>query len=77
VYAIVGKYNQFEEDYWHLRQGYNLNDAVNDSLPPAGWTRIWENFAACGVSSWQQAAGYPPVKTKAARIKKALAQAGA
>jgi hypothetical protein len=77
VSDILGKYNQFEEDYWDLRQGYNLNDAVNDSLPPAGGTRIWENSAAYGVGSWQHAAGYPPVKTKAARTKKALAQAGA
>ena len=73
---ILGKYNQFEEDYWDiLRQGFNLNDAVNESLPPAGGTRIWENFAAYGVSSRQQAAGYPPVKTKVARIKKALIEA--
>ena len=78
VSDILGKYNQFEEDYWDLlRQGFNLNDAVNESLPPAGGTRIWENLAAYGISSWQQAAGYPPVKTKAARIKNALAQAAA
>jgi len=43
---------------------------------PAG-QRFWEDFAACGVGSWQHAGGYPPVKTKAARIKKALVQAGA
>jgi len=76
--AIVGCYNQFEEDYWDLlRQGFPLIDAVNESLPPAGGTKTWENFAAYGVSSWQHAAGYPPVKTEAARIKKALTQAGA
>lgn len=74
---ILGKYNQFEEDYWDLlRQGFNLNDAVNESLPPAGGTRILENFAAYGVSSWQHAAGYPPVKTKAARIKKTPGSSG-
>jgi hypothetical protein len=74
--GILGKYNQFEEDYWDLlRQGFDLNDAVNESLPPAGGTRIWKSFAAYGVSSWQQPAGYPPVKTKVARIKKALIEA--
>jgi len=77
-YAIVGCYNQFEDDYCDcLRQGFNLDAVGNESLPPVGGTRIWENFAGCGVSSWQPAAGYPPVKTKAARIKKALVQAGA
>ena len=76
VYAILGKYNQFEEDYWDiLRQGLNLNDAVNESLPPAGGTRSWENFAAYGVISCRQATGYPPVKTKVGRIKKALIEA--
>jgi len=75
--AILGCSNQFEEDYWDLlRQGFNLKDAVNDSLPPAGGTRILENFAAYGVSSWQQAAGYPLVKTKAARIKKRPGSSG-
>jgi len=45
VYAILGKYNQFEEDYWdRLRQGFNLNDAVNESLPPAGRTKILGGF---------------------------------
>ena len=54
--AIVGCYNQFEDDYWDLlRQAFNLNDAVNESLPPAGGTRIWENFMYYGVIDWQYA----------------------
>lgn len=56
VYDMLGKYNQFEEDYWELlRQGYNLNDAVNDSLPPGGATRILQNFIFYGVIDWQYA----------------------
>ena len=56
VSDILGKYNQFEEDYWDmLRQGFPLNDAVNDSLPPAGGTRILENFMYYGVIDWQYA----------------------
>jgi hypothetical protein len=54
--AIVGCCNQFEEDYWDLlRQGFNLNEAVNESLPPAGGTRIRDNFMYYGVIDWQYA----------------------
>jgi len=56
AYDILGKYNQFEEDYWdYLRQGYTLGDAVDYSLPPGGGTRILENFMYYGVIDWQYA----------------------
>lgn len=56
VYDIIGKYNQFEEDYWdYLRQGYNLKDAVEYALPPQGGTRILKNFMYYGVVDWQYA----------------------
>jgi len=56
VHDILGKYNQFEEDYWDfLRQGYNLKDSVEYALPPVGGTIVLENFAHCGVVDWQYA----------------------
>lgn len=51
---ILMKYNQFEENYWKwLSQGYMLEDAVMDSLPPVGGTNILENFVYKGVIDWQ------------------------
>jgi len=54
AYDILGNYNQFEEDYWDLlRQGFPLIDAVNDSLPPGGGSKILDNFVYHGVLDWQ------------------------
>ncbi len=56
VYDILGAYNQFEYDYWkYLRQGYNLETAVEWALPPAGGTRIEQNFMWFGVIDDQYA----------------------
>jgi hypothetical protein len=56
VYDVIGKYNQFEEDYWsELTPGNSLRDAVMDSLPPGGGTNILENFMYYGVIDWQYA----------------------
>jgi len=53
---IIGKYNQFEEDYWEsLRSGNMLKDAVEDSLPIGGGTNILESFRYYGVIDWQYA----------------------
>jgi hypothetical protein len=46
---ILMKYNQFEENYWdYLRQGEDLDEAIQDSLPPFG-TNILSNIATYGV----------------------------
>ena len=56
VYDILGKYNEFEYDFWKdLQSGANLQSAVMDNLPPAGGTRILENFRYFGVIDWQYA----------------------
>lgn len=45
-----------EMNIWnYLRQGYTLKDAVDYALPPAGGTRILENFMYYGVVDWQYA----------------------
>jgi len=54
VHDIIGRYNQFEEDYWNrLQMGQTLDKAVEWSLPPQGGTNIEDNFTYYGVIDWQ------------------------
>lgn len=62
AYDILGAYNQFEYDYWkYLRQGYNLHDAVDYALPPAGGTIIERNFTWYGANDEYVWFRYPSI----------------